>query len=434
MTGIEKLANEFSREGLYDLVWNEPKAVLAKRLGISDVGLGKICRKADIPVPPRGYWALKDAGKPVVQIPLPARGIGQTNTITVGRPASWYYNEPIGELPPAPVFPEPIEQVIGKARLQVGKVSVPKNLSSPHHLIARLLAQDEDRRKKLAESPYSWNEPRFDTPAAKRRLRLINAIFLALTRAGYNPAHHGKDAEDLSAHVGDQSVRFVIEPTKATRRNDVIFDTTNSGPHQTLRIKVDTSVPAPIGIEKEWVDTEDKPLESVVPEIVLGLVVYGELLHRANVEHRYKFLVERKAEQEEQARKARELAEQKAREAQLRQETARRDHLFCQAMSWEMAARLREFVATVRTHPEASEQSAEVNEWATWALSEANALDPMHSSVQTIVAITGAAVDEKASDVCQGAPTAVSQSKSLSQIADERPYFPGVPWFLRARR
>lgn len=51
-----------TRERLYDLAWAEPMSKLAKRYGLSDVGLAKICKKMRIPVPWRGYWARKQAG------------------------------------------------------------------------------------------------------------------------------------------------------------------------------------------------------------------------------------------------------------------------------------------------------------------------------------------------------------------------------------
>jgi hypothetical protein len=44
---------------------------LARRLGISDVGLAKACRRADIPLPGVGYWAKLQYGKKVPRIPLP---------------------------------------------------------------------------------------------------------------------------------------------------------------------------------------------------------------------------------------------------------------------------------------------------------------------------------------------------------------------------
>jgi hypothetical protein len=54
-----------TREELHALVWSQPMRTLAKSRGISDVALAKQCRKAGVPVPPRGWWARKEAGKPV---------------------------------------------------------------------------------------------------------------------------------------------------------------------------------------------------------------------------------------------------------------------------------------------------------------------------------------------------------------------------------
>src|SRR5262245_50789361 len=48
---------EFSRKELYDLVWSQPMRTLAMGVGISDVALAKHCKKLNVPVPSRGYWA-----------------------------------------------------------------------------------------------------------------------------------------------------------------------------------------------------------------------------------------------------------------------------------------------------------------------------------------------------------------------------------------
>jgi hypothetical protein len=52
-----------SRVELFELVWGKPMTHLAKELGLSDVGLRKICVKHGIPVPARGYWARLQFGK-----------------------------------------------------------------------------------------------------------------------------------------------------------------------------------------------------------------------------------------------------------------------------------------------------------------------------------------------------------------------------------
>src|ERR1700742_1941506 len=56
-----------SRRELYDLVWSTPVSTVAESFGLSDVGLAKICERHRVPVPPRGYWAKKEAGKKVNQ-------------------------------------------------------------------------------------------------------------------------------------------------------------------------------------------------------------------------------------------------------------------------------------------------------------------------------------------------------------------------------
>ncbi len=61
----------WNRLDLYNEVWNQPLVKLSRRYGISDVRLGKVCRKLKIPHPGRGYWAKKKAGSAVERMPLP---------------------------------------------------------------------------------------------------------------------------------------------------------------------------------------------------------------------------------------------------------------------------------------------------------------------------------------------------------------------------
>jgi hypothetical protein len=64
-------SQSFTRQQLYELVWSRPVTKLAKTLGVSDVGLAKACRRADIPVPHRGYWAKINVARPEARPELP---------------------------------------------------------------------------------------------------------------------------------------------------------------------------------------------------------------------------------------------------------------------------------------------------------------------------------------------------------------------------
>ena len=386
------MAHELSRQALYDLVWGKAKTEVAKDFGVSDVAVGKACKKANIPVPPRGYWAMREAQRHRLRIPLPARGLGQSDTITFGPRRGWWPQEPIGELPSPPEFSEPMDAVIRRAQQMAGKVTMPRNLDSPHLLVAKLLEQDELRRKKVAESKYYWDKPRFEAPAARRRLRLINALFLALTRAGYRPDYSGQDANELFAHVGDQLVRFIILPIKKGKQHDHMFGDEAASARLPLRLSIESCVDGPPGIGKAWQDTDKQRLEDVIPEAVVSILVFGEVHYRANAINQHEWLVERKHDQEEAIRKAWELAERQKREAQLKREQERRQRLFVQARNWKQAADVREFVAAAREHNEAPLHLQELEAWASWALSEAKALDPLSASLTNLL---GSAEPEK---------------------------------------
>ncbi|BDC50590.1 hypothetical protein F183_A29060 [Bryobacterales bacterium F-183] len=43
----------WDRNKLYDEIWEKPATQVAKEYGISDVGLGKVCRQLNIPKPTR---------------------------------------------------------------------------------------------------------------------------------------------------------------------------------------------------------------------------------------------------------------------------------------------------------------------------------------------------------------------------------------------
>ncbi len=71
------LMSRYNRKDLYEKVWSDPMRTVAKEFGVSDVALGKTCRKLYVPVPGRGYWAKKAANQPVdPRPPLPKVQIG----------------------------------------------------------------------------------------------------------------------------------------------------------------------------------------------------------------------------------------------------------------------------------------------------------------------------------------------------------------------
>lgn len=67
------MAITLTREQLYQRVWNTPMTKVAAEFGLSDVAVKKLCRKLDVPTPPRGYWARLAAGQKMKRTPLPKK-------------------------------------------------------------------------------------------------------------------------------------------------------------------------------------------------------------------------------------------------------------------------------------------------------------------------------------------------------------------------
>lgn len=114
-------AHALTRKELYDRVWSTPVKKLAPTLGLSDVGLSKICRRFNIPVPPRGYWAQLAFGKAVERASLPDPssnpriGWSASEPPTVSPPSRWQtlLNE-MKAVPPVVVAGGPLQHPLVK--------------------------------------------------------------------------------------------------------------------------------------------------------------------------------------------------------------------------------------------------------------------------------------------------------------------------------
>jgi len=354
---------------------------LAKKFGLSDVGLSKACRRAAIPVPDRGYWAKRQAGKPTAQQPLPPRGPGMHDDVEVGGGNSWSYgtvaDDLVGqEIPPPPSFAEDIAEVTGRVRQMVGKVIVPKTLTKPPPAIGRLLAEDERRRGKQATSEFawSWDRPLFDSALERRRLRIINAIFLALARCGMKPSVRGREAHDLGVQVGHAHVSFMLEPVTKQVRSGRAGSAKDKSPRERLRFQIKTW-PWAEDTRKSWEDGEETAIEQHIENIVVELIVAGEVQYRESVQHRHQCLVERKAELEEKARRRKEEEERRERERQIQAQKERVERLLNEALALRQATDIRAYVEAVRAANTLARDplpSEKIESWTVWALAEAD--------------------------------------------------------------
>jgi hypothetical protein len=364
------MGHRYTRRELYDLVWSEPVSVLSSRFGLSDVGFAKICRRIRIPLPPRGYWAKRSAGKPVAQIPFPERGPGMADLVEIEPPfrrnqtsvGTTSAAEPEAA-PPPPTLPPAIGRLLEKTRAAIGRVPVTRDLATPHTLIAAALAKDEARRQKMLHESYAWDKPILDSPMEKRRLRLLQSLFLALERQHCKPSMHAKNAREISARVGDVWVGLSLDSAKAQAdREPWRFRGQRHPDSEQLKLQIDLQTDYPF--QTLWCDVKESPLETHLADIAAHLIVTSEILLEQ---------AKKRNEEWDRWRVERDLEEK--RHAVLKMERERVRELYRNARNWHRAERLRCYIASVT--PDTSTWAGDFNGWKTWALAEADRIDPL---------------------------------------------------------
>lgn len=364
-----------TREQLYELVWSEAMSRLCKTIGISDVAIAKHCRKADVPIPERGYWNKLHAGQKITRPPLPPRDLATINVIEMG-----------GALPPDLLAritgepgiegePESIDVLTERFRKRLGKVTLSRDLTRADPAIAKLLKRDETIRQKIASSSFYWEKPLFDTPYERRRLRILNSVFIAFARVGGGGAYiRDREAREISIS-GPAGVSITLDSPKRRQTRNRKTDDADAMEQLELCAKGGRHHS---DIISHWTDDDAGKLEDKLAEIVVGLAIVSERESRRWQAEMAEWQRKREAEEAEARRKAKERAEREERERIATEEKARRDRLLTEAMNWRSAGLIREYVDARRASP--ATQAPEFEDWARWALEEADRMDPVLST------------------------------------------------------
>jgi hypothetical protein len=357
-------ATTLTREQLYELVWSTPMLQLAKRFGLSGVGLAKICRKYNIPRPTRGHWAKKEFGKEPPRAPLPPAPPGGSGAVIdyAGEPEVVKYG---GEL----------EEI--------------------YHRAKRFPPIVVDRKGPLHPGlqPYG----RSGLPAcvwvgkkeAPRAIRIMNALFRAVEAVGgkvelqgEESVRRGESPETTVSFAGDRSTTIRIregygEEDKLPDRNNparirakLMMDNGRNwrSPHFLFR-------------EGKKLRFEDK-----INWILLRLIAFAgdakiERLQRAE---RDRVEAEHRARQEEVAKRRAAL---KARQDE---ENKHLEELYWEAECWHKSRLVREYIAAFRAWVEEKtggpvREDSNDAQWLRWANAQADRLDPLTKSPPSVL-------------------------------------------------
>jgi len=115
---------------------------------------------------------------------------------------------------------EDIDTLVRRFSQRLGRAAVRASLSPLHPTVEMLLAKDEKIRRESLANGYSWREPTFDHPLERRRLKIINALFVALTRGGGRCSARGARAEELYVSLGELSIHLLSTARRPSNLTD----------------------------------------------------------------------------------------------------------------------------------------------------------------------------------------------------------------------
>jgi len=365
----------YTRNELFAKVWSTPMLQLAKEIGVSDVAIGKACRRAGIPLPGRGYWA-KDAK--VRRSPeLPAIADGRHERISF-QVLDVALISPLKTKSPA----------VPKAQRE--SIKVPQALRSPHPLVAGTLEaskkQNVDHGRLVLGSKAL--DVRVSPGSIGRALRLMNALIGASEKEGHEWAisKEGKtiitcQGESMRVELKERIVRRekLPTPTPAPKRRArwepyvPSWPTVEWTPTTHLTFHIDTYISS--GTQRTWQDTKRKTLEDKLSDILAGLPLIAAGIKIVR-------------EEREAWNRAYEEKERKAADHARMLEALRlaRGRLVGAMQSWEQASRIRLFCEAIENQSAGlpADEAQDVEKWVAWIRLQADQLDPLKQGLLTL--------------------------------------------------
>ena len=208
---------ELRREELYEKVWSIPMQKLAKEFGLSDVGLAKLCRRHQVPVPGRGYWRRLETGQNLARPQLPeikeAGSRMQIIKILSRGHERGDENTDLTAFPDAP----------SQETLNI-LISEDRPISHPLARRAkRLLSMERKDERSILIPEYGSTSPlSVSAKALPRALRILDALLFALEQCNISVQWPDGKEELLGVVVLDQKMNFSI--TEAVRQKPLTFE------------------------------------------------------------------------------------------------------------------------------------------------------------------------------------------------------------------
>ena len=378
---MEQKTTTLTRQELYKKIWKVPMWRLAPEYGLSDVGLKKICKKLNIPTPPRGYWAKQQNGYKVTRTPLPKKKADEPDTYTL-------YKTSIAEKKLIKKMDEQ-KNYLPEGIDLTKPIPVSQKLSHPHPLTRELKGVLEKQKPDKYGTVQPLREKVFGlrvSPAnLPRALRILDSIVKWFEANGFPLIMDRARRSSAYLQLHDEQMRFLIYenanqiahiPTKEELERQAKYSLYTPRPWDYVpsgKLSLIIESYSSDGIQKKWIDTASKVIEERLHHLITNMFQIAYLKKQDRLER------------DERERLRQLERERLAEEKRLREiEAQKLADLENQASRWEKSNQLRGYIEAVKRQAEmqaSSEFDKKVEEWVSWASQHADNLDPLQGDI-----------------------------------------------------
>lgn len=380
---------QLSRKALYEQVWSVPASRLATDFGLSDVGLAKLCKRHQIPRPPRGYWAKLEAGKAPPQTPLPP---GENDDEIVVA----YVESPGFE---RSGLASPLEALLAEEARPENRIQISENLRGAHPLVVAVREEFTGAKSNAAgiltpEQPVSLDLS-VTRNQFRRALLVINALLKALESRGL-AVSEGPEVrifeEQIAFGIKERIKLIKEQPEEADLSGSYQFSYNRYIKREVATGELVVFIKEPTrclvsGQRKQWKDASKQNVEDCLNKIIRGFYQYAGATREARLEDEER--------EKEFQRKLQRREQEKEQRAELRRQQAveqqRIKSLIQEVQDWKTSQEIREYLEQIRENQTTIAAGAaltpEWEQWLSWAKDQADRLDPFMKSPPSILDI-----------------------------------------------
>ena len=383
---------KITRKELYDLVWMVPMTRLGVWLPMDNPGIWMAIHDAKIPRPEMGHWAKVEAGKKVRQTPLPHPERGDEPAGTIVKE---YYDRVQEEIAKGGKFEvprSPDPEWLGFERDPANRITVPDVLTDPHPIV--LTTEKALRKAKCGHDGRLLLERgkilcvRVTPDTLDRALRIADTLIKAIEARGFRLEVAEEPDGLMKMVVGGASVDLSLEEVC---RQEELPPKPQTGwerrmgypPAKDYRM-------APTGAlclrlhdyhnywRKKWEDGKAQRVEGCLNKF---FICVQELIESREKEYK---------KRAEEARVREEAKQRREKLMQMQQEERDRiAKLEQDSTQWQKSEVIRDYVGAFRRAAESNETplspDSEAGQWMTWALAQADRLDPLVPSPPSVL-------------------------------------------------